>query len=139
MPAIEPEYLLAAGIFLIGIEIVLYSFFIIWIGIGLIVAGFLSYAVSFDSGYTQLAIAFTIGFALLIMLRKRAVSFIIKSEDRREEHIHRGGIGIVDNGMIKMDGTYWQTDDDLSRYENGDRVKVVDIHKNRAVLEDEKD
>lgn len=137
MPVIEPEYLLAAGIFLIGIEIVLYSFFIIWIGIGLIFVGFLSYVISFESGYTQLAIAFTIGFALLMLLRKRAMSFVTKSEDRSEEHIHQGGIGIVDNGMIKMDGTYWQTDDDLSRYENGDRVKVVDIQKNRAVLEDE--
>jgi len=134
MAPIEPAYLMAAGIFLIGLEIVLYSFFIVWIGIGLILVGVLSYVVHFGDGYYQLAIAFSVGLFLLFWLRGWAMRIIEKSEDDSEEPIHRSGVGIVDNGIIKMDGTFWQTDDDLSGYKDGDRVEVVDIRHNRAVL-----
>ncbi len=134
MPMIEPAYLIAAGIFLIGLEIVLYSFFIVWIGIGLILVGLSSYLIAFDDGYVQLAIAFSIGFILAYLLRKKAMEFADNSEDSSEEHVHQRGVGIVDNGRIRMDGTFWQTDDDISDYDDGDRVEVIDIQSNKAIL-----
>lgn len=134
MPVIEPAYLIAAGIFLIGLEIVLYSFFIVWIGIGLILVGLSSYLIAFDDGYVQLAIAFSIGFMLAFMLRKRAMEFVDSSEDSSEEYVHQRGIGIVDNGRIRMDGTFWQTDDDISDFVDGDRVEIVDIRSNKVLL-----
>jgi membrane protein implicated in regulation of membrane protease activity len=36
--------------------------------------------------------------------------------------------------MIKMGGTFWQSDDDLSIYKDGDKVEVLDIKNNKAVL-----
>lgn len=137
MAPIEPTYLMAAGIFMIGLEIVLYSFFIVWIGIGLILVGALSYAVAFSDGYYQLAIAFMIGFLLAYLLRGWAMRRVNESEDSSEEAIHKRGIGIVDHGEIRMDGTFWQTDADLSRYNDGDRVDVMDIRKNKAILAEE--
>ena len=40
----------------------------------------------------------------------------------------------VDNGMIKMNGTFWQSDEDLSKYKDGYKVEVLDIVNNKAVL-----
>jgi len=134
MEAIDWAYLLALGIVLIGLEALIFSFVLLWIGIGFIVVAFLSYVELFDSGYAQVAVAVSIGLVLVLALRKWSMNLINKSEDDTEEKIHKGGIGIMDGGMIKMNGTYWQSDTDLSAYKDGDRVKVVDIVNNKAKL-----
>ena len=134
MEAIEWGYLLALGIALIGLEALIFSFVLLWIGIGFIVVSILSYAGLFESGYAQIAVAVSIGLVLVLALRKWSMNLINKSTDDREEKIHKGGIGIIDGGMIKMNGTYWQSDDDLSSYKDGDRVEVIDIVDNKAKL-----
>ena len=134
MEAIEWGYLLALGIVLIGIEALLFSFVLLWIGIGFIAVAILSYFTLFASGYVQIAVAVSIGLVLVLALRKWSMTLINKSADDTEEKIHKSGVGIVEGGMIKMNGTYWQSDDDLSIYNEGDRVEVVDIINNKVKL-----
>jgi len=134
MEVIDWAYLLALGIILIGLEALIFSFVLLWIGIGFIVVSFLTYMGLFDSGYVQIATAVSIGLVLVLGLRKWSMSLINKSADDREEKIHKSGVGVIDGGMIKMDGTYWQSDDDLSVYKDGDKVEVLDIVNNKAVL-----
>ena len=134
MEAIDWAYLLALGIVLIGLEALIFSFVLLWIGIGFIVVALLTYIGLFESGYVQIAVAVSIGLVLVLALRKWSMTLINKSEDDTEEKIHKSGIGTIEGGMIKMDGTYWQSDDDLSVYKDGDRVEVLDIVKNRAVI-----
>lgn len=134
MEIIDWAYLLAFGVFLIGLEALVFSFFLIWIGIGFVVVALLTYMGLFESGYAQIAVAVSIGLILLLTLRKWSMRLIVKSEDSSEEKIHKSGLGIIEGGMVKMDGTYWQSDDDLSRYKDGDRVEVVDIVNNKAKL-----
>ena len=134
MDAIDWAYLFALGIVLIGLEALLFSFVLLWIGIGFIAVAVLSYFELFESGYAQMAVAVSIGLVLVLALRKWSMKMINKSEDDTEEKIHKGGIGIIDGGMIKMNGTFWQSDDDLSVYKDGDRVEVVDIVNNKAKL-----
>ncbi len=134
MEVIDWAYLLAFGIVLIGLEALIFSFVLLWIGIGFIVVALLTYIGLFESGYVQIAVAVSIGLVLVLALRKWSMTLINKSEDDTEEKIHKSGIGIIDGGMIKMDGTYWQSDDDLSQYKDGDRVEVTDIVNNKAVL-----
>lgn len=134
MEVIDWAYLLALGVFLIGLEALVFSFFLIWIGIGFVVVALLTYMGLFESGYAQIAVAVSIGLILLLTLRKWSMRLIVKSEDSSEEKIHKSGLGIIEGGMVKMDGTYWQSDDDLSRYKDGDRVEVVDIVNNKAKL-----
>ncbi len=136
MEAIEWGYLLALGIVLIGIEALLFSFVLLWIGIGFIAVAILSYFTLFASGYVQIAVAVSIGLVLVLALRKWSMTLINKSADDTEEKIHASGVGIVEGGMIKMNGTYWQSDDDLSGFSDGDRVEVVDIINNKAKLAD---
>ena len=134
MEAIDWAYLVAIGIILIGIEALLFSFVLLWIGIGFLVVAVLSFFTLFDSGYAQIAVAVSIGLLLVLMLRKWSMNLVNKTEDDTEEKIHKEGIGVVEGGMIRMNGTYWQSDDDLSGYKEGDRVKVVDIVNNKAKL-----
>lgn len=134
MEAIDWAYLLAIGIVLIGIEALIFSFVLLWIGIGFLAVAVLSYFLLFESGYAQIAVAVSIGLVLVLLLRKWSMTLINKSEDDTEEKIHKSGVGVIDGGMIKMDGTFWQSDDDLSAYKDGDRVEVVDIINNKAKL-----
>jgi len=133
MEAINWAYLLAGGIVLIGLEAIFFSFFLFWIGIGLMVVSALSYFGLFESAYTQVAVAFSVGLILVFALRKWSMKLINKSQDSSEEKVHQSGIGIVDKGMIKMNGTFWQCDD-LSAYKDGDKVEVHDIVNNKAII-----
>jgi len=133
---IEAEWLLAAGILLIGLEVLVYSFFLFWIGIGFLIVAALSLAIVFTNGLTQIAIALSVGLLLAFLLRKKMMTLINKNEDRTEEKNHKSGIGVIQNGSIKMDGTFWQTDSDLSSYKDGDKVEVVDIISNRAIIKE---
>lgn len=134
MEAIDWAYLVAIGIILIGVEALLFSFVLLWIGIGFLVVAVLSFFALFDSGYAQIAVALSIGLALVLLLRKWSMTFVDKTEDDTEEKIHQKGVGTIEGGMIRMNGTYWQSDDDLSAYKEGDRVEVVDIVNNKAKL-----
>lgn len=134
MEAIYWAYLLAAGIIMIGLEALVVSFFLLWLGVGFVIVALLSYFGLFDSGTAQIAASVSIGLVLVFVLRKWSMNMILKSEDSREQKPHKGGLGTVDQGMIRLDGTFWQTDDDLSSYKDGDRVEVIDIINNKAKL-----
>jgi len=134
MEVIDWSYLLAIGILMIGLEALVFSFFFVWLGFGFIVVAILSYFGLFDNGIAQLAASVSIGLVLVFALRKWSMNMINKTQDDREEKIHQSGIGTIDKGMIKMGGTYWQSDDDLSVYKDGDKVEVIDIVNNKAKI-----
>jgi len=134
MEVIDWFYLLAIGILMIGLESLIFSFFLVWLGVGFVIVAGLSYFGLFDSGIAQIATAMSIGLILVFALRKWSMNMINKTGDDTEDNPHKGGIGIVDKGTIKMDGTFWQTNADLSAYKDGDKVEVVDIVNNRAIL-----
>ncbi len=134
MEVIEWFYLFAIGIVLIGIEALFFSFFLIWIGIGFLLVSVLSYFGLYDNGIAQIATACVIGLALVFALRKWSVNMLNKTQGKPEERAHIRGIGTVDNGMIKMDGTYWHSDDDLSGFKDGDKVEVIDVVNNKVKL-----
>ena len=134
MEVIDWAYLLAFGIVLIGLEALIVSFFLVWIGIGFVVVAAMTYFGLFESGTAQIAVAVSIGLVLLLALRKWSMNIVNETQDNTEEKVHKSGVGVIDGGMIKMDGTYWQSDDDLSQYKDGDRVEVLDIVNNKAKL-----
>ena len=134
MEVIDYSYLLAIGILMIGIEALLFSFFLVWLGMGFIVVAGLTYLGLFDNGVAQLAASVSVGLVLVVALRKWSMNMLNKTQDNTEEKVHKAGTGIIDKGMIKMNGTLWQSDDDLSAYKDGDKVEVIDIVENKAKL-----
>ena len=134
MEVIDWFYLLAVGILLVGIEALFFSFFLVWIGIGFLVVSVLTYIGLYDNGVAQIASACVIGLVLVFALRKWSMNMLNRTQDNSEEKVHKRGIGIIDNGMIKMDGTYWRSDDDLSGFQNGDKVEIIDVVNNKVTL-----
>ena len=134
MEVIDWFYLLAIGILMIGLEALVFSFFFIWLGFGFVIVAGLSYFGVFDNGIAQLAASVSIGLILVFALRRWSMKMINKTQDDTEEKIHSSGIGTIEKGMIKMGGTYWQSDDDLSTYNDGDKVEVIDIVNNKAKI-----
>jgi len=124
-------YLLAIGIIFIAIEALLFSFFFFWLGLGFIVVALLSFFILFDNGFVQIALALLIALFLLLLLRKQTVTYVKRSANAKESTVHEGGLATIEAGRIKLDGTYWLCDDDLSGYNDGDKVEVI-IKNNRA-------
>ncbi len=131
---IEYSYLLAFGVLLIALEMLLFSFFLFWIGLGFILVGILNIFVTFDSGVAQIALSLSVGLLLAFLLRDWSMRLVNRTQNTAEIKTHKGGIATIKNGSIFLNGTYWQSDDDLSTYNDGDRVEVIDIVNNRAVI-----
>ncbi len=138
MEAVNWSYLLGFGILLIGLEAFFMSFFLLWIGFGFIIVALLSYGDFFHSALAQIAVSLLVGLILALLLRKWSSELLTKTEDNHEEKIHQSGIGEVQGKSIKMDGTFWLTDADLSDYRDGDKVEVIDIVENKAILKTDK-
>lgn len=132
------QWLLAIGIVLIGLETFVVSFFLFPLGVGFVIVSILQwYIAPFDNFYAQIATVFAIALVLVLLFRKKFIEFLGKSSKHTEEHIHKGGIGIVDGTQIKFEGTYWNTDDELSSFKDGDKVEI-EIVQNKAVIKGQK-
>lgn len=133
LEAIAFAYLLAIGIVFIGIEALLFSFIFFWLGLGFIAVALLSLMVTFDNGYVQIALALLFALILLLLLRKQTMAYVKRSANAKESTVHQGGMATIEAGRIKLHGTYWLCDDDLSNYNDGDKVEVL-IRDNRAQI-----
>ncbi len=134
MDTISPSYLLAIGILLIGLEAIIFSFVISFLGFALIIVAIISYFYTFDNAIIQLALASVIALLSAFFLRNYILNKLSKPSEEPEERTHISGVGYIDEDMIKFDGTYWRCDDDLSQYNNGDKVQIVNVIDNKVVL-----
>jgi len=131
---ISVSYLIAFGILLIGLEALIFSFVLFFLGLGFIVVGLVSNFYLFDNGTLQVAVAFVLALILAYTFRNTLLEKMSKESSESEERAHVSGVGIVIEGRIKFHGTYWQTLNDLSKYEEGDKVSVIDVVDNMVVL-----
>jgi membrane protein implicated in regulation of membrane protease activity len=134
MDAISSSLLIAIGILLIGLEAIIFSFVIFFLGIGFIIVALISYFYTFDDAITQLALSFIIAIIGVYLFRGKLLNKISTPSEEKEERSHISGIGYIDEDMVKFDGTYWRCDDDLSQYKNGDKVEIIDVVDNKVVL-----
>ena len=131
---IATYYLLAFGILLIGLEALTFTFVLFFLGIGFILVSLISYFYMFDNGAIQVASAFVLALIFALILRKTLMKKLLKPKLDKEERAHVSGVGFVEDGSIKFDGTYWKTLDDISKYKNGDEVQIVDVINNMVVI-----
>ena len=131
---ISISYLIAIGILLIGLEALIFSFVLFFLGIGFIITATISELYLFDNGIEQIATAFVIALVFAYFFRKVLLEKITKTSQEKEQRTHISGVGIVDNGMIKFDGTYWKTLDDISSFKNGQQIEIVDVIDNMVVI-----
>ena len=132
--AISVTYLISIGILLIGLEALIFSFVLFFLGVGFILVGIVSNFYLFDNGIVQIATAFVLALAFAYIFRNNLLARMSKVSSKREERAHVSGVGILIDGAIKFDGTYWNTQSDLSEYEEGDKVTIIDVVDNMVVL-----
>ncbi|UQB42745.1 hypothetical protein JX580_02275 [Thiomicrospira microaerophila] len=131
-----PDWILiAAGLVLIGIEIIFGLFILFWFGIGLVTVGLLGFFVDFEHGEYQLIFAFAIGMVLLFALRKKVIAPHNAQPDQLDTY-QTGDIGLLSQHnqqwMVFYHGTHWIVANPKSGYEVGQRVKVDEIKSNQA-------
>lgn len=133
---ISGAYLIALGILLIGLEAITFSFILFFFGVGFVVVGGVSYLYTFENGLVQVAVAFVIALILAFLFRSQLLQKLSKPSEDVESRTHISGVGYVEGGAIKFDGTYWKTLSDLSTYNDGEKVDVIDVVDNMVVIKE---
>lgn len=128
--------LLGIGLVLVGLEISLASFYIIWFGIGFCLVALIEYFYPFSSFLHQSAAALLISLILLFLLKRRLKEFMQKNEKEiKDNFLNEEGEGVIKHGMVSYKGTLWEIDPRGLQIEEGQRVKVIKTKKNRATIE----
>lgn len=127
--------LFGIGVILMGLEITLNSFYIIWFGIGFCAVGVLEYFMPFPSGIHQIATALAIAFLLLLTLKQKVKNLIRQSEKEiKDDFLNEVGDGIIKHGMVEFKGTLWEIDQEYKNLQDGTIVKVLQTKGNKAQI-----
>ncbi len=135
LPQISPWALIALGVFLIGVELFLTSFVLLFFGQGFIIVGIISFFVVM-SGEVQIIFSLLIGGILTYILRATFIRSM-RQEDLTLETLETGDIGtIVENNgetRVQYKGTTWALHMEESfQPKTGDKVIVVELKNNIA-------
>lgn len=132
--------LVSAGLILIGIEIFIGLYILLWFGIGLVLVGLLSFFVDFGHGEIQLIFAFAIGSVLLFALRQKLISpHNAQTEPLSTYEPGETGLLSQHNGqwMVFYHGTHWLVANPSDNLTVGQKIKVTQIKSNQAWIETE--
>jgi len=127
--------LLAIGLGLIALEGLLFSFIILWFGVGFLIVALLELFYHVDTFLIQLAIVAVISMLFILLFRKKLLIKFSKQK-HSDNFFNEEGYGVVKNGMIFYKGTFWELDGSLNieDFKEGERVFVSKVRENRAVI-----
>ncbi len=138
MEPLSASILIAIGVGLIILEMFVFSFYLIWLGIGLLIVGFVSYFYIFDSVYIQLALGGVISVALLLLFKDKLKQTLFKDTPKHKdeflEDIDSKSEAIVKEGMLFYKGTFWEVDGDITELQEGTKVTVKKIVGNKIKI-----
>jgi len=127
---LSPLTLIGIGIALIAAEALVYSFFIVWFGVGTIIVGGISYFYHFENGLWQLASVAIISVLLLLLLRTKISNSFLKEKDSlpKEDFLNKSGFGVIAKDKLYFKATYWDIFSLEKDYEfsDGEKVAVVE-------------
>lgn len=138
MVPLEPlsiPILLTIGVVLIGLEMVLGSFYILWFGIGFFVVGAVEYFIPFSGAMYQIATALVISLVLLFTLKRRVKMILGKNEKEiKDDFLNEKGVGVIKEGMIFYKGTLWEYEPKNLHVKEGLHVEVLKTKGNIATI-----
>ena len=122
-------WLFVAGGFLLLCELFVFSYFLLFIGVGVVLTGVLNFLGLFSSLAMQLVSVVLCSLLALLVLKPLLKRFSKPSEQFIENANLKLKIGskalVVENGVIECSGTMWQCD--TTGFEVGQRVKISDF------------
>lgn len=138
LPIIPSWIMLAIGIVLLGIELLVGTFVILFFGLAAILVGGLGFFMEWSAGEYQVLFVFVLGGILTFILRPFFTREMGK-EDLPLETMEAGDTGtIVENaGELRLfyKGTTWAfKNSGETAINNGDEVVVEKLHNNVAIV-----
>lgn len=136
--AIDFYTLISIGIVLVALEVFLYSFFVIWFGLGFIVVAFISIFFDFSDLYIQIGTISVFSLLFLLFFRKIFLKRFSKAQKELSDNFfNEKGFGVFKEQKIFYKGTFWELDPnfDKTNLKSGEKVKVIKIDKNVAFVE----
>ncbi len=135
LSVISPEYLIGAGIALIALEAVLFSFIVFWFGIASVIVGIVSYVITFSDGIHQVTAVSVLAVVMLIGLRSKALERFMKAKgkEHNDDYLNIEGQGVVRDSKVYYKATYWNIDSAES-FEEGEKVNVLSVKNSTAVI-----
>jgi len=136
MQTLSVQVLLGLGVAFMALEIFLMTFYVIWIGLGLIVVGVISFFYSFSNGYFQLALGTLIGVILLFLFKDIVKKMLFKTTPHtKDEFLEESGIGVIKEGRVFYKGTFWDYEGTKRLPKDGTEVKVKKVIGNKVILD----
>ncbi len=131
--AISPLILIAIGIVLIALEILTFTFILLWFGIAFVIVGLLSYLIPFSDGIYQVGMLSIISILLLFTLRTKSLEIFMKAKnkDHNDDFLNQSGIGIIRDGKVYFKATYWNIVSN-DKFEENENVTVISTEGSNA-------
>ncbi len=135
MLIVNPEILLGIGVALIALEIFMFSFYLMWLGLGFLIVGVISYFYPFESGFVQLALSSVLGVVMLFLFKEKFQKYIFKNTPKsKDEFLEEAGVGVVKEGKVFYKGTFWEVDGDSSLPNEGKKVNIKKVVANKVII-----
>ncbi len=134
----EYYLLFAIGLILIALEVFIYSFVVIWFGLGFFIVGFFSLFFSFNELNYQLITICIISILLLFLFRNSLKKrFFRASKNIPDNFLNSSGVGEFKQGKIFYKGTFWELDPnfDITKLKENQKIKVLKVEQNIAFVD----
>ena len=129
--------LFAIGVVLITLEVFIYSFVVIWFGIGFVLVALLSLVYTIDDLIWQMALISIISLLFLVLFRKKLLIRFSKSQKEMSDNFFdEKGFGEIKNGKVYYKATYWEFDPSIDEkdFQDGEKVMVLKTKNNYASI-----
>ncbi len=146
--------LLCCSIALIIAEIFFLSFFLLFIGIGLLITAGIEYFIGFSTFgniYVGQSLSVCICSLLSLILLKKPIKLWFENSQHYNDFLQNAsGIGEIQDGMVYFKGALWAyklhdskthdtdiklADSITSALKEGDKVKVLEIKDNKVIIQ----
>ena len=128
---ISPFIMIAIGALLCVVELMLFSFYLLFFGVAFIIVGAVNFGFNFEWSFQILAVL-VLAFILLVLLKAPLKSkFMAKKESFNEEFLDEPGVGEIRENMVYFKGTLWKYDGGLK---NGEKVQVLGTKGDKVIL-----
>lgn len=139
LPSFAAWTLIAFGVLLMGLEMFMTVFVMLFFGLAFIIVGGITFIWP-TSGENQILMALVLGAVLLFVLRKAFLKNMNQAEPVKLETFEGGEIGKIVNFnnflRVEYKGTTWAIKNKQDEIlEPGQEVKVVRIQNNEATIE----
>ena len=123
--------MIAIGALLCVVELMLFSFYLLFFGVAFIIVGAVNFGFNFEWSFQILAVL-VLAFILLVLLKAPLKSkFMAKKESFNEEFLDEPGVGEIRENMVYFKGTLWKYDGGLK---NGEKVQVLGTKGDKVIL-----